>query len=309
MNAPALTSPAFTRALEKARLIELRARRTVEELFGGAHRSLFRGRGMDFDEVREYVPGDDVRAIDWSVSARAGRPFVKQFREERELTVVLAVDVSASGDFGSQHHTKREVTAELACVIALAALRSRDKVGLLLFSDRVEHFVPPASGRGHVLRMVSEILAMTPEGHGTDIAGALESLNGSLRRRVALLVVSDLIVPGADAEARLTQVLSTLSRRHDLTALWVADPHELSVPDVGVVTLEDAETGEVVRLDTGRRVVRERFAELAQARRAARKSGLERAGVRVCEVFTDRDFLEPLRETFGGRARRAGRAS
>lgn len=300
-----MESSAVQSAFEQARLIEIRTRKAVQEQLSGGYHSVFRGRGMDFDEVREYVPGDDVRAIDWNVTARAGRPFIKKFREERELTIVLAVDLSASGDFGSHRLSKRELAAEVACILALAALRSRDKVGLLLFTDQVEQFIPPASGRGHVLRMVTQILTASPAGRGTDLSAALEHLNTVVPRRAAVLLISDLIEKTDEERERSTRVLSVTARRHELIALWVQDPHECTLPDVGVLTLEDAESGEVVVIDTSRKKVRSRFARLAAERRDWQSQRLRGAGARILALPAGGDYLPQLVAFFSGK--QAGR--
>ncbi|HET8938570.1 MAG TPA: DUF58 domain-containing protein [Polyangiales bacterium] len=295
-------SHTFTSALEKARLIELRTRRAVQEHLWGGLRSIFRGAGMDFDEVREYVPGDDVRAIDWSVTARAGRPFVKLFRQERELAIILAIDVSASGEFGSSDQSKRELAAELACVLALAALRSRDKVGLLLFSDHVERFIPAQSGRGHVLRLVQDVLSARPEGRGTDIAAALDYLNRVTRRRSAVILVSDYHVYRPEALAELERSLHETSRRHDLLSLWLTDPHESELPNVGRVTLQDAESGELLVLDTTRRRVREGYKNTVLRHRSAVRQLLQAAQVRSLSLSTSKDYMPALIGLLSGRS-------
>ena len=297
-----MNSRAFTSALEKARLIELRTRRAVQEQLWGGLRSIFRGSGMDFDEVREYVPGDDVRAIDWSVTARAGRPFVKLFRQERELAIILAIDVSASGDFGSSDQTKRELAAELACVLALAALRSRDKVGLLLFSDHVERFIPARSGRGHVLRLVQEVLSTTPEGRGTDVAEALDYLNRVTHRRSAVVLVSDYHVYRPEAISELERALHETGRRHDLLSLWLTDPHETELPNVGRVTLEDAESGELLVLDTTRRKVREAYKNSVLHHRTAVRQLLHAAQVQNLCLSTTQDYMPALIGFLSGRS-------
>ena len=288
-------------ALEKARLIEIRTRRAVEEQLAGGRRSVFRGRGMDFEEVREYVPGDDVRSIDWSVTARAGKPFIKKYREERELTLMLVVDVSASGDFGSEERSKRELAAELASVLALSTARMRDKVGLLTFSDSVEQFIAPGSGRGHVLRLVNTVLSAEPGGRGTDVAGALDHVSRFLRRRATVVVLSDFQVPSAVRPA-LGRALHGSGRRHDLTAIWLRDPHELALPNVGVLTVEDAETGELIVLNTGRAKVRRAFEAAAAADGRAVETLLRGSGTRVLELSTRGDYVRPLLQVFSGRA-------
>lgn len=298
-----MTQTFLSRAWEKARAIEIRTRKAVEQQFAGGFRSVFRGRGMDFDEVREYVPGDDVHAIDWNVTARAGRPFIKEFREERELTLFLAIDVSASGDFGSVDQTKRERAAELACALALAAMRSRDKVGLLLFSDKVEHFIPAQSGRGHVLRLVQKILTAAPEGRGTDIPAALDHLNRMTRRRAAVLLISDFQVYASESMRALERALASTAARHDLVALWLHDPHELVLPDIGAITLEDAETGERLSLNTHSARVRERFARAVEAQRSGVATMLRGSGARLVEISTAGDYVQELAPFFAGRRR------
>lgn len=292
--------------MEKVRQIEIRTRRLVDESMGGHYHSVFRGRGIDFDSVREYVPGDEVRTIDWNVTARAGRPFVKQFREERELVVWILVDVSASGDFGSGATTKRELAAELACVLALSAVRNNDKVGLLMFSDRIEARVPPAKGRSHVMRVVREILACQPEGRGTDVAAALDVVGVEALRRAVVFVISDFELPddGGAALAKLERAARPVGARHDVVAFEVRDPRERSLPNLGLVTVEDAETGEVVTLDTGRRRVRERFAELAAQRDASMRRALRRVRVETLPLDATRPYLPELLGFFESRERR-----
>ena len=276
--------------LKKVRQIELRTRRLVTDAMAGEYHSVFKGRGMDFDEVREYSPGDEVRLIDWNVTARTGVPFIKKLREERELTLLLAVDVSASGKFGSNAQSKRELAAEVASVLAFSAIRNRDKVGLLLFTDEVEHYVPPKKGRTHVLRVIRDILFTPPRRRGTDVAAALDFCNDVLRRRAVVFVISDFIEP-PDAFDRMKKLLRTTNRRHDLVLLHLRDRHEEQLPALGLLTLEDPETGEVVEIDTGSRGVRESFAILArermeQFRRAARQAGVDTLELRTGEPYS-----------------------
>jgi len=292
--------------MEKVRQIEIRIRGLVDSSLAGSYQAAFRGRGIDFDSVREYVAGDEVRTIDWNVTARAGRPFIKQFREERELTLMLLVDVSASGDFGSTDKRKRELAAELACVLAMAAIRNNDRVGLILFSDRIERFVPPTKGRSHALRVVREILGCKPTGQGTDLAAALELAGAVSRRRSVMFLISDLEV-GRDrktALAALNRVARPLGAHHDVVAVQIRDPHERALPDVGLIAVEDAETGEVVRLDSARRKVRERFARLAEERAAEVRQLLRRANIETVEIDTSRSYVPTLLEFFVGRERR-----
>jgi uncharacterized protein (DUF58 family) len=259
-----------TRAmLQKVRQIEIRTKRLVTDSLAGQYHSVFKGRGMNFDSVREYVPGDEVRSIDWNVTARAGHPFVKKFVEERELTLLLMVDVSASGDFGSSAQSKRELAAEIAGVLAFSAIRNSDKVGLLLFSDEVELYLPPRKGRRSVLRIVREVLGFEPRRRGTNLVNALDFANRVLGRRAIVFLLSDFQTPGDEASAAaLRRALRQTNRRHDLVALPIEDARERSLPEVGIVAIEDAETGELVELDTGSPYVRRRFTELAEARTA-----------------------------------------
>jgi uncharacterized protein (DUF58 family) len=293
--------------LKQVRLIDIRTRRLATDALAGQFHSMFRGRGMDFEEVREYVPGDEARTIDWNVSAREGRLFVKKYREERELTILLAVDVSASGDFGSRGRTKREVEAEIACVLALAAVRNNDKVGLVLFSDQIETFVPPRKGRQHVLRIVREVLSCQPKRRGTDVAHALDFINAVARRRAMVCVLSDFQSSRAPAEALATlrRSLRMLRRRHDVVALPVRDPRERSLLPVGLLTVEDAETGERIEIDTGSTRVRERFAARAREEDERLARALRAESVDAVEIDSSLPYLPVLIALF--RSRRRGR--
>ncbi|HEY2367077.1 MAG TPA: DUF58 domain-containing protein [Polyangiaceae bacterium] len=290
----------------KVRQIEIRTRRLVNDAVAGHYHSVFRGRGIDFDEVREYVPGDDVRTIDWNVTARAGHPFVKKFREDRELTILLLVDVSGSLDFGSTGTSKRELEAELASVLALSATRNNDKVGLVLFTDEVETYLPPKKGRFHVLRVVREILGARPKHGGTNVERALRFANEVTQRRAIVFLLSDLLSPatGPARLAALRDAVRLVQRRHDLVAMHIHDPREMTLPDVGVLTLEDAETGELVEIDTGKARVREKFATLAEARRIETARTLRREGVDCLEIDTGKPYLPPLMSFFKNRERR-----
>src|SRR5665213_2812390 len=239
--------------LKKIRQIELRTNRIVTETLAGQYHSVFKGQGMNFDEVREYQPGDDVRAIDWNVTARMNHPFIKKFVEERELTLMLVVDVSGSGLFGSRDQSKRELAAEIASVLAFSAIRNNDKVGLILFSDQVELFIPPKKGRSHTLRLIREILFFEPKGRGTQPSLALDYLNHIVSRRSVVFFISDF-----QAED-FSRALTITSRRHDLIAIRIDDLREETLPNVGIITLEDAETGEQIEINTGDRQIRTRF--------------------------------------------------
>ena len=292
--------------LNKMRRLEIRTRRLVSDGLAGEYHSVFKGRGMDFDEVREYVPGDEVRAIDWNVTARAGRPFIKKYTEERELTILLAVDISASGNFGSGTQSKRELAAEVASVLALSAIRNNDKVGLLLFTDRIEEYIPPKKGRRHVLRVVREILFHTAVGRGTSSSEALDFANHVLHHRAIVFLISDFQVNGDPERARaaLRRSLRQTNRRHDLIAVHVEDPREQELPDVGFVALEDAETGELIELDTGDAAVRTRFHEQAVATVERLMSDIRSEGVDTLALKTNAAYLPALQRFFKTRERR-----
>jgi uncharacterized protein (DUF58 family) len=292
--------------LKKVRQVELRTRRLVTDAMAGEYHSVFKGRGMDFDEVREYTPGDEVRLIDWNVTARTGTAFIKKLREERELTILLAVDVSASGKFGSQGQSKRELAAEVASILAFSAIRNRDKVGLLLFTDEVEEFLPPAKGRQHVLRVIRDVLFQVPRRHGTDVASALDFINDVQRRRAVVFVISDFI-ESPEAFERLRLQLRLTNKRHDLVLLHLRDPHEEHLPGVGLLTLEDPETGEVMEIDTGSRHVREAFSRRALERMDAFRRAARQADVDILELRTGDSCSQALYTFFQKRTtRRAG---
>ena len=286
---------------KKVRQIEIRTNREVTDALGGQYHSVFKGRGMEFEEVREYLPGDEVRSIDWNVTARFGHPFIKKFTEERELTVMLVVDVSASGQFGSVRQTKNELAAELAAVLAFSAIRNNDKVGLIMFTDQIEKFVPPKKGRRHVLRVVREILAFQPQGRGTDLQQALDYHNRVQPRRAVTFVVSDFQV--ADEES-VRKKLRVASKRHDVIALSLRDPREQELPAVGLVELRDAETGERALVDTFSRTVRDEFAVKARLRLEALRRLLRSANVDQVEIRSDADYVLPLIQFFSMRERR-----
>jgi uncharacterized protein (DUF58 family) len=288
------------------RQLEIRTRRMVNDSLAGSYHSVFKGRGMDFDEVREYSPGDEVRTIDWNVTARAGRPFVKKFTEERELTIFLLVDISASGNFGSSSLSKRDLAAELASVLAFSAIRNSDKVGLLLYTDRVERYLPPKKGRRHVLRVVRDILYHTPEATGTDTVKALDVANRLLHRRAVVFLISDFETPQDPAATRreLRRAMRRTNRRHDLIAVHVEDPREKELPDVGIVALEDAESGEVIELDTASAKVRRRFKELSLERGRRLVSDFRSEGIDTLQLQTDAPYMPALQRFFKTRERR-----
>ena len=287
--------------IRKVRRIQIHTSRVTSEALAGTYHSAFRGRGVEFEEVRPYVVGDDVRTIDWNVSARAGAPHVKQFREERELCVMLAVDLSGSLDFGTRSQFKREMVAEMAATIAFSAIRNGDKVGLLAFTDRVERFVPPRKGTRHVLRIVRELLALKPQGTGTRIGEAVDEITRVVRKRSVLFVVSDFMDTGWERS------LSVARGRHDVIPVVVRDAAEESLPAVGLLELEDPETGETVAVDTSDRGVRARFAAAAAEERAALQQSFRRMRMDAVEVQTGGDFVKPLAEVFRRREARRGR--
>jgi len=307
--------------LKKIRQIEIRTRRLVSETLAGQYHSVFKGQGMNFDEVREYQPGDEVRTIDWNVTARMNHPFVKKFVEERELTLMLVVDVSGSGRFGSSAQSKRELAAEIASLLAFSAIRNNDKVGLLLFTDEVEKFIPPRKGRRHVLRVIREVLFFEPERRGTDLNDALEFLMRVTPHRAIAVIISDFIgSPGAGkrraSQARpqmmllesLAQasfaMLRQANRRHDVVAVQIADRYELELPRLGRLVLNDAETGEVVEINTGDERKRAAFAK----RQAQTKADLARlfrsAGIDAIQLRTDKPYAIELARFFETRERR-----
>jgi len=292
--------------LNKVRQVEIKTNRLVDETLAGHYHSVFKGRGMDFDEVREYVPGDDVRTIDWNVTARTGRTYVKKFTEERELTILLIIDVSASGEFGSAVQSKREIMAELGSVIAFSAVRNNDKVGLILFTDEAELYIPPKKGHSHILRVIREILFFQPEGTRTNMDAAMDFANQVIRRRAVAFLISDFCLPG-DFEASLHGLrpkLQITNRHHDLVAVSVNDPRERELPDIGLLTIEDAETGEQVELDTTRSDIRDGFVRLADARRKELRRSIRSAGVDLLELSTDKAYLPELLNFFNARERR-----
>ena len=285
--------------LRKIRHVEVRTRGLVDDVFGGQYHSAFKGRGIEFAEVRPYQYGDDVRTIDWNVSARTGEPHVKLFDEEREQTLLLAVDVSASEDFGSAEGAKRDLAAEVCAVLGFSALRNNDKVGLLLFTDRVERFVAPKKGRRHVLRLVRDLFAHRPASRGTDLGEALDHALRTMKRRAIVVLVSDF---RADAEAYARR-LKTLAQKHDVVAVRIVDPREEALPSVGLVRVVDPETGAVALLDTSSRRVREAFAARAAERAAAVEAVLRDARVDHVTVRTGEDYVEPLAAFFRRRVR------
>jgi uncharacterized protein (DUF58 family) len=284
--------------LKRVRRIEIRTNRLVNESLAGEYHSVFKGRGMEFDEVREYAIGDDVRSIDWNVTSRMGHPYVKKYVEERELTVMLVVDASASGDFGTFRRTKREVAAEVCALLAFSAIRNNDRVGLLIFTDREEKYIPPRKGRNHVLRVIREVLTAQPRGKGTNLTLALESLARGIRRRSVAFIVSDFLDVGFDKALRIA------NQKHDLIAIALSDPRELELPPVGILELEDAESGASILVDTWDRRARSRYREEALRRAESRRRLFRQTSVDSVDLSTDLPYDVPLIRFFRNRARR-----
>lgn len=289
--------------MRKIRRMEIHTRRLVNESFAGEYHSIFKGLGMEFDEVRPYTPGDDIRSIDWNVTARMGSPYIKRYVEERELTVMLVVDASASGDFGSVGRFKRDLAAEIAAVLSFCATTNHDKVGLLVFSDRVERFIPPHKGRRHVLRIIRELLAFAPQGRGTDIALALDTVNRLLKRRSVLFLISDFLTP----PAHYRSALAITNRRHDVIALDVGDPLEERIPPAGLLALEDAESGATQFIDTGSRAWQKAFDERIRQVTDDKMAALRTCGVDRIPIRTGVDYTPALTSFFHQRARRLRR--
>ena len=285
--------------LRAVRKIQIRTSHLVSDLFAGQYQSVFKGRGMEFAEVRLYQPGDDVRTIDWNVTARSGTPHVKRFAEERELTVMLVVDASASTIFGSRRQTKQALAAELGALLAFSAITNNDKVGLVMFSDRIELALPPRKGNRHVLRVIREILSLKPAGRGTDIPAALEHLGLVTKRRCVVFLISDFLTPG------WRRALRVAARRHDVVAVVLEDPREAELPAVGLVELEEAETGERYVVDTRDWRVRDAFARQASIARVERDRDLRASDVDAIVVGTERPYTEALLRFFRMRERRA----
>lgn len=283
--------------LRKIQRFHFRTRRQANELFAGQYESAFKGRGMEFAEVREYQVGDDIRTIDWNVSARFGHPFVKVFHEERELTVILALDISGSHLFGTRERFKRELLAEAAAMLAFLAIRTNDKVGAILFSSRVEKFIPPKKGPAHVWRLIKEIFTYQPRDLRTGIGTALDYLNRVVRRHAIVFLISDCHDSGYGKSLQLT------AKKHDLTVIRIDDPAEEEIPAVGLITLRDPETGEIAVVDTGNRKVREAWRRHRREEAASLKDMTKRAGVDLVELTTGGSVVEPLTRLFEMRKR------
>lgn len=285
--------------LKKVRRIEIKTRGVVNQIFSGEYHSVFKGRGMEFSEVREYQFGDDIRTIDWNVSARLNHPFVKIYEEERELTVMLVVDFSRSGNFGTSAQMKNEIAAEICAVLAFSAIKNNDKVGLILFTDTIEKFVPPKKGRAHILRIIRELISFEPAGKGTNIRQALEYFNHVTKKRSIAFLISDFIDEGYD------NILRIISRKHDVIAVEVFDPREEDLPSAGLMKLRDAETGSERWVDTGDRAVQAEFRRFWRARRARQGALFLRSKVDAIPIRIDRPYIKPIVDFFRQRERRS----
>jgi uncharacterized protein (DUF58 family) len=281
--------------LKKVKLLELSTRKLVNNLFAGEYHSAFKGQGMTFSEFREYAHGDDIRSISWPVTARMGKPYIKKFEEERELTLMLVVDVSGSGGFGSNKYFKGEVIAHLAAILSFSAIKNNDPVGLILFSDQIEHFVPPKKGRGHVYRILRDLYYFKPRSQKTKISVALEYLQGVLRKRSTVFLFSDFMDTNFDKQLR------QIGRKHDLIACVIKDPAEVAMPDIGLVDLEDSETGETIVVDTSSKEFRQQFELNMKKMNDQRQQMLKRAQVEAIDIVVGDEFVDPLISYFRSR--------
>lgn len=284
--------------IRKVRRIEIRTKKLVNDVFSGEYHSIFKGRGMEFEEVREYQPGDDIRIIDWNVTARYGYPFVKKFTEERELTVMLLVDASSSGEFGTAQRMKGEIAAELCSVLAFSAIKNNDKVGMIIFTDKIEKYIAPKKGSSHVLRLIREVLYFKPEHQRTDINCALEFLGRIIKRRCVVFLVSDFLSTGYEKR------LSVANKRHDVVAIKIVDPREIELPNVGFIELEDTETGEQILIDTKDSRVRKSFQDYAMTEQTNLDMTFRSIDLDNIQIVTDRSYVEPLMAFFRARAKR-----
>ena len=284
--------------LKKVRKIEIRTRGLSKQIFSGEYHSAFKGRGMTFSEVREYQHGDEIRTIDWNVTARFSHPYVKVFDEERELTVMLLVDMSGSEKFGTERRFKRELITELCAVIAFSAIQNNDKIGIIFFSDQVEKYIPPKKGKSHILRIIRELIHFTPENSGTNIAEALRYMNNIIKKRSIVFVLSDFEDQGFEDDLKLA------SRRHDTVALKIIDKRELEMPDLGLIHTVDAESGQSLWVDTGSRKVREEYNRNRLEKSTELNNILKRSKVDSVELFTDESYVSPLMNFFKGRGKR-----
>lgn len=287
--------------IEKVRRIEIKTRRMVTDALAGEYHSIFKGRGMEFSEVREYQMGDDIRTIDWNVTSRTGQLHVKKFTEERELTVLLVLDVSGSSDFGTRAHFKREVAAEMGALLAFSAIKNNDRVGAIVFTSEVEMYIPPRKGRAHVLRVIRDLLYFEPKGKGTNIAHACEYLNRITRKRAVVFLLSDFM------DSKFEKPLRVAAKKHDLISIFISDPRESELPPVGLVELEDAESGRKILLDTSDRDAMAAYRESVEAHRTEQKAALASMGVDLIDIHTDVPYDKPLLRFFEMRGRRLRR--
>ncbi|MCD6586884.1 MAG: DUF58 domain-containing protein [Desulfobacteraceae bacterium] len=283
---------------KKIRYIQIYTSKAVNDSLAGEYESVFKGRGMEFDQVRQYNIGDDIRSIDWNVTARTGEPHVKLFVEERELTVIFLVDLSASGSFGSTRKIKNEVAAELCALLAFSAIKNNDKVGLIVFTDQVEMFIPPAKGTTHVLRLIRELLEFKPKQAKTSISAGIDYMGRIITKRSVVFLISDFLEEGYEKQLRV------LGKKHDLIAMSITDPREIKLPNVGLIELEDAETGELILIDTGSKDVRKNYEKLGAARHGSLKEMFRSMDIDHIEIFTNRDYVVDLVKFFKTRERR-----
>lgn len=289
--------------LQKVRAIELKTRKTTSDALAGSYRSVFKGQGVNFEEIRSYIPGDEVRFIDWNSSAKLGQPFVKIFREERELTLLLAIDVSGSTSCGTMHQSKREFATEIAGVLAFSALKNNDKVGLVLFSDHVEKFIPPQKGRQQLLRLIREALFFKPKSEGTNFNACLEQMGQLMKKRAIMCLLSDFIQSEQDILAKTVKNLSRLNHHHDLICLHIEDPRERELPDVGFIALEDAETHEIFYLDTHSQKLRKMFSEKRDKCRLEFQSLCQKQGIECLTLLNGQAYINDLEKLFKQRNR------
>ena len=280
------------------RRIEIRTKRLVNDLFSGEYHSTFKGHGIEFEEVRQYLPGDDIRLIDWNVTARTGYPHIKKFREERELSVIFLVDMSSSGYFGTRERFKEETAAELCALLAFSAIKNNDKVGMIIFTDRIEKYIPPKKGKAHVLRLIREILYFKPVGTGTSIAAALEYFNRVIKKKSVVFLISDFL-----SEDYL-KPLQIANRKHDIIAMKISDPREMSFDNVGMIELEDAETGEVMLIDTASQEFRLDFAQKAEADNYGLRRSFKLINLDFIQIITNKSYIVPLINFFKLREKR-----
>ncbi|MBI5416557.1 DUF58 domain-containing protein [Candidatus Poribacteria bacterium] len=284
--------------IKKIRRIEIQTNRLVNDILSGEYHSVFKGRGMEFSEVREYQMGDDIRSIDWNVTARMGHPFVKKFVEEREMTVMLLVDMSASNAFGTCNELKQDITTEICALLAFSAIKNNDKVGLIIFTDKIEKFVPPVKGSRHVLRVIRELLYTKPESKSTDVKLALDYLNRVTSRKTVAFLVSDFLSSGYE------KALRVVNKRHDLIAISITDPREIELPDVGLISLWDAETEEQILVDTGDPYFRETFANTSKKKSEEKMKMFRSVNIDAIDIQTNKSYIVPLVSFFKARAKR-----